>query len=135
MMFLFDVNLNAGRHFEDIEVKQLNIWENQNLSEYVRSQQATQLTSLENRVKETNERFVWTLVLCPFCVVAFYSLRVDVIVYKVDEIAETSFLMQSANSTAEAKLPPALEDRLSYLEQQVNWDIFIYRVSNKESID
>ena len=48
--------LFTGIHFNDTEVKQLVIWETQNTADYIRETRANELTTLENRVRETNER-------------------------------------------------------------------------------
>ena len=49
-----------------------------------------------------------------------YFVRIDVIGKQVDDIVETSFIMQTEEKEAtQVQLPPVLEERLDYLEQQV----------------
>ncbi len=54
-----------------------------------------------------------------------FCLRVEVLARKVEEIAESNFMVQSSTSTATPKLPPALDERMTYLEDQVNSQIKI----------
>jgi hypothetical protein len=53
---------------------------------------------------------------------------VDIIAQKVDQIADSPLLMQSADTLTNfirqesiAKLPPQLEERIWYLEEQVSY--------------
>lgn len=53
----------------------------------------------------------------------FCSLRVDAIAAKVEELSEASLMMQTsnkANANSQAKLPPVLDERITYIEEQVS---------------
>lgn len=87
----------------DIEEKQLVLWENLNVDEYQRNTSSEVAASMENQVKETND-------------------RVDQLSHRLEEMAESSFMLQSASSSSSsqpAKLPPALDERMTYLEDQM----------------
>ena len=57
-----------------------------------------------------------------------FLFRVSSIMTKVDEIVESNFLLSSnstASSAVQPKLPPALDERMNCLEEQVYWNFSI----------
>ena len=52
------------------------------------------------------------------------SCRVDAIATKVEELSEASLMMQTsskASASTQAKLPPVLDERITYIEEQVTF--------------
>ena len=63
-----------------------------------------------------------------------YFVRIDVIGKQVDDIVETSFIMQTEEKEAtQVQLPPVLEERLDYLEQQVREGSVWFRSINTKT--
>lgn len=60
--------------------------------------------------------------------------RVDTILQKVEEIAETNFLLHSSSPNVQPQLPPLLEDRLQYLEKQVTIHSLLFTVVSQMQI-
>ena len=56
-----------------------------------------------------------------FCIRLFILFRIDVISKQIDNIIDTSFIMQTEEKDAasQIQLPPVLEDRFDCIEQQV----------------
>ena len=130
----------TGLSFNEMEEKQLILWENMIADENMRRFEAAEKQQIDNRVRDTSDRSVSQLVCNPSQhAPVFWShsrllydypgsssitklcicFRVDLIARKVDEMAESNFMMQSGNSTTQPKLPPVLDDRINYLEEQV----------------
>ena len=67
---------------------------------------------------------IWQTAYDKFCA---DICRVDLITHKVDELMESSFLTANNNSSSttggpnqQPRLPPVLDDRLNYLQEQVS---------------
>ena len=50
----------------------------------------------------------------------------DAIATKVEELSEASLMMQTSNkasASTQAKLPPVLDERITYIEEQVHYSV------------